>query len=277
MRRLHVHSLSALPAADGTPSLGGRWRPAGKDAEVSLPYGEAHHARTVLRLSAGDAVEVFDDAGRVAVGEVTACGPAGVSVRVGQVRDAGPAGGRDVEVACAVPKGERADLIAEKLGELGVRAWWPLVTARSVVTPGANKVERWNRIAVEAAKQSRRAGVLSVSGACEFAGVLDRAATRGMPKPERGGRVRRRRLVWLSTDPTAAPLLDVLARLDAEERADGGEGPAAVMLFVGPEGGWTAEEEVAFAEAGASPARLTRTVLRVETAAVVAAAVALLE
>ena len=257
IRRLHV---PALADRDTAPAHSGDAHSGGTVVEIDLPDGEARHAASVLRLSAGDAVEVFDDAGRVAGATIVRAGPSGVRVRLGPVRDATGAT-RDVAVASAVPKGDRADWIAEKLGELGVAAWSPVVTARSVVVPGANKVERWRRIAVEAAKQSRRAGVMSVHGPAPLADVL--ASPSGRP-------------VWLSTDPSARPFREVVDRLDADARREGGAGaPAPLLLLVGPEGGWTDAEAELFADAGATPARLTRTVLRVETAAVVAAAMAL--
>src|SRR5687767_15989799 len=84
------------------------------------------------------------------------------SVRVGSVDEAGPRG-LDWTIAAAVPKGDRADWMVEKLSELGVEEFIPLASARSVVLPeGRNKRERWVRIATEAAKQSRRGGVMRV-------------------------------------------------------------------------------------------------------------------
>ena len=231
-RRLHVPPLTE----------------AGK---IDLPPAEAHHARSVLRLRAGEPVELFDDIGRTAAGVIVSTDAAGVRVEVSAVSGPSPAGPR-VSVASAVPKGERADWLVEKLGELGVERWMPLVTARSVVTPGRGKLDRWGRLAVEAAKQSRRAGVMAIGEVTPLAAVL------GAPAVDR---------IWFSTGSTAEPIAAVLAKRQAA-------GP--LTLLVGPEGGWTDEECVALTAAGATAAKLTATVLRVETAAVVGAGVAML-
>ena len=219
--------------------------------EIDLPPAEAHHARTVLRLRAGEAVELFDDAGRTARGVLISVDAEAVRVAV-EAPTVAPPGARRVEVASAVPKGDRADWLVEKLSELGVARWTPLVTARSVVVPGKGKRERWGRIAVEAAKQSRRPGVMAIEAVTPLADAL------AAPDVKR---------LWFSTDPSAAPIAAVLAERQAA---------CPLTLLVGPEGGWTEPECLALTAAGASAAKLTATVLRVETAAVLGAGVAML-
>lgn len=217
--------------------------------EIDLPQAEAHHARAVLRLKAGDPVELFDDAGRTAAGTILLADPSNVRVQVEEPA-AAPSAGRRVAVASAVPKGERADWMVEKLSELGVERWTPLVTARSVVEPKRGKIERWGRIAVEAAKQSRRAGVMAIGDLTPVAEVLGNLEGQA---------------IYFSTDSEAPPVGRLV-----------GEPDQPLLLLVGPEGGWTGEESAAFAAAAVMPAILTSTVLRVETAAVLAAGVALL-
>jgi 16S rRNA (uracil1498-N3)-methyltransferase len=140
--------------------------------------------------------------------------------------------------------------MVEKLSELGVAEFVPLAAARSVVLPeGKAKRERWNRIATEAAKQSRRAGVMRISELTDVATALRRA-----PK------------AWfLSTESSdAAPVARAAAELP---------GDAPLTAFIGPEGGWTDAEREQFVATGATPVRLTTTILRIETAAVATAAV----
>lgn len=250
-RRLHVPSLADLDTD-----------PAGK---LALPSDQAHHARKVLRLSDGDTVELFDDAGRVATGILRMAGRAGRWEAWAEVRSvanppegvvAGSPGGRLV-VASAIPKGDRADWMVEKLSELGVAAWIPLITARGVVVPpggersGGNKAQRWRRLAVESAKQSRRTGVMVVGEAKPLAAALS--------GPDAGAM----RVVLEPGAPT--PLAGLAQRA---------HGHAVTTLLIGPEGGWAPDELVMLAEAGVRQARLTSgTVLRIETAAVAAAAV----
>jgi 16S rRNA (uracil1498-N3)-methyltransferase len=133
----------------------------------------------------------------------------------------------------------------EKLSEVGVSGFIPLATQRSVVLPGGtNKRQRWERIAIESAKQCHRRGVMQLGDLTPLAGAM----TSGW---------------YLSPDPRAVPIVQPLAELKVPE----------LRLFIGPEGGWTDEERGAFDAAGLTPVRLTDTILRIETAAVAAAAV----
>lgn len=225
---------------------------------IELADREAHHLRDVLRLKVGDLVEVFDDEGNVAEADIIRCGAGGVAVAVAQVRataaatlDANPI---ELVVASAVPKGERADWMIEKLSELGVSRFIPLAAARSVVLPeGKNKRDRWIRIATEAARQSRRSGVMSIAPLMKVDDVIQ--ASRGSTG------------LVLSTANDSRPILDVVQSSILHR-------PFSLTLLIGPEGGWTDEELSSCASGGLTGARLTATILRVETAAVAAAAVA---
>jgi 16S rRNA (uracil1498-N3)-methyltransferase len=215
---------------------------------LSLNPAEAHHVRNVLRMQAGDQIELFDDAGATAVATLRQLDSTSAIADVAQITPAASAPG--VVVACAIPKGERADWMVEKLSELGVHRWIPLLTARSVVwASGQNKIQRWRRIAVESAKQSRRAGVMLIDEPAGLSDTLENLPCRN------GAR-------YLSTAPDAPSIVEALST------------PLPTRsVFVGPEGGWAPEELSLFAAQHLTPARLTVTILRVETAAVAAAAV----
>ena len=215
--------------------------------EVALEPAAAHHVRNVLRLTEGTTVELFDNDGATAAAEIIHLEPQ-VIVRIGAVTAA--SGGADLVIASAVPKGERADWMVEKLSELGCARFIPLATARSVVLPeGKNKRDRWLRLATESARQSRRAGVMRID---PLTPLLD-ALRQIDPSADTFN---------LSTESTAEPIVAALT------------GRANVMLFIGPEGGWTGDEIALFSERHVRGLRLTTTILRVETAAVAAAAVA---
>jgi 16S rRNA (uracil1498-N3)-methyltransferase len=211
---------------------------------IALPLAEAHHIRDVLRLTAGATLELFDDAGNIANGVIRHVNPANVVVEVETIATPAAKSGISVMVAAAVPKGDRADWMVEKLTELGVSRFIPLATERSVVLPsGRNKIERWERIAIESAKQSRRAGVMSIDPLTPLEQAIA-TATHG---------------VFLSTAPDAIPI----------SRAT--EQPGQMTIFVGPEGGWSEAEIIRMQSTNFSGVKLTSTILRVETAAVVAA------
>lgn len=213
---------------------------------VVLPEDQAHHARDVLRLGVGDEVELFAADGRSAVGKITETTPGRVVVEVAAVRSGRR--GFELTIASAIPKGSRADWMIEKLSELGAVLFVPLETARSVVHPeGKNKIERWQRLAAESAKQSHRSGVMRIEQMMRLEAFLER---------EYG------RIVYLSTAVGCSRFATVLE-----------QETCSLAILVGPEGGWSPEEVNRFTEAHLTPITLGGTILRVETAAIAAAAV----
>lgn len=209
---------------------------------IALPTDQAKHLTGSRRLRGGALVEAFDAAGRHAVGELTELdGDWALRITAAPQAPAATAAGR-LTVYAAVPKGPRADWMVEKLAELGVGRFVPLVTNRSVVKPGDGKTARWRRLAAEAAKQSRAAVPLDVAEPCPLEDAL---ANLAVPA------------VVLTTERAGEPLATLRPR----------------ALFVGPEGGWTAEELDRFAAVEVKPATLGPSVLRVETAAICGAAI----
>lgn len=210
---------------------------------VSLDQNEAHHVRDVLRLGSGEAIELFDPLGRRALAMLDRVDREQVTAIVDKIDEHQML--RHITVASAVPKNERADWLVEKLSEVGVARWVPLKTDRSVVHPsGTSKVDRWKRIAIESAKQARRPGVMDIGELC----TVESLAFEGLTP------------MVLSTRGDSKPLASA---------SPGGP----VILLVGPEGGWTDAELDALRLRGASEMSLTTTILRIETAAVVAAGI----
>lgn len=179
----------------------------------------------------GEVVTAADGSGRW-----VRCRWAGGSLVVDGEVVSDPAPAPVITVAFAPVKGERPEWAVQKLTELGVDRVVPLITARSVVRwtgeRGAAAVERWRRVAREAAMQSRRS--------------------------------------WLPVVEPAATFGDVAGR-EGAARADVGGGPPSLarpVVLVGPEGGWSDEES----GAGLPVIGLGPNVLRTETAAVAAGA-----
>lgn len=237
--------------------------PAVFPGEILLDESQAHHLRDVLRLKIGSSIELFDAAGMVADAVVTRVDPAGVTVQVDAIERAKTGG--ELIVASAVPKGDRADWMIEKLSELGVARFIPLQTARSVVHPtGSSKRDRWMRLATESAKQSHRAGVMQIDELTALETLLDRDTGLWPVRSTLHGPEAHVTGSWfLSPTDDAIDLRDVMnTQVDR------------LALFIGPEGGWTDEELSRFAHANLTPVKLTATILRVETAAIAAAAIA---
>ncbi|MGD0462523.1 MAG: RsmE family RNA methyltransferase [Tepidisphaeraceae bacterium] len=217
---------------------------------IDLPPAQAHHLRDVLRMSEGAELEIFDSAGASGRGRIVSIAPGSVSIQIEQV-DPPRAQRPPLAVAAAVPKAARADWMIEKLSELCVDRFIPLAAQRSVVLPrGQAKVQRWRRLAEESARQSGRRYVMRIDPLAEPRTVLDQARSENMT-------------AWyLSPADDAVPIFQLA-----------GDMPSGLVLLVGPEGGWSPAEIEAFAAARIVAARITQTILRVETAAVAAAAV----
>ncbi len=216
--------------------------------EYVLTGPEAHHLATVRRFAAGDRVVLFNGDGNDHPAEVVAAD------RKQTVLNVLPAVAADRElpfplhVAAALPKGDRGDFLVEKLTELGVTRFTPLVTERTVVQPKEARLEKLQHAVIEASKQCGRNVMMTVAPLTKWAAFL---ASADLPP------------VRLILHP---PIDDAGQSLTGVEIPEGG-----IVIAVGPEGGF-ADAEVAAAEAaGWARVGLGPRVLRVETAAVVAA------
>ena len=239
----------------------------GPRAPIVLSGGDAHHLTVVRRARAGDRVCVSDGAGTVVEGRLATLSPSAVEVEpLAERQLAKPA--PSVRVFQALAKGAKVDLIVQKLVELGVDEIVIFTSGRSVPQWDARKraqmAARWATIAREAAKQSRRAwlpqtgGPVPAAEAALMAGSGVRSAARSAGEQDGG-------LLLLADESSATPLRDVLPSALAQ--------PCTVV--VGPEGGLTSGERVAFGSAGALPFSLGPQILRTETAALAAAALIL--
>ena len=206
--------------------------------ELRLEGAPAHRLRDVLRLEAGATLAVFDGRGCERDATLTAVARGGVTLRLGAARAAAAEPPVAVTLACAFPRGRRGDWLVEKATELGVAAFAPLVAERSVLRPGDGRLDRWRRIAIEAAEQSGRAVLPAfepVPPPDAVRLIADLEATATIPAALAG----------------AAPLL------------------GGIALYVGPEGGWSPAEREALLAGSARAITLGPRWLRVETAAIV--------
>lgn len=219
---------------------------------VSLPPAESRHAASVLRVKAGREVILFDGKGREANAKVVRVSGREVQVEVETVVRHPFETYRRIALAVAMPRAHRQGFLIEKCTELGVETIWPVLAERSVTKPRKDAIGKWNRRAIEAAKQSGRKWVPVVERPETFEHWLERCdqfeavaiANRGERTPLFGE--------FLETRPTAR----------------------SVLVLVGPEGGWSDREVQLALDAGAVCVSLGEMILRTETAAVAACAVA---
>lgn len=218
---------------------------------VILVADEARHLREVLRLKPGDEVYVFNGAGKEFLSRIEESRRDNARLQIiREVEPARPESQLQLTLALALLKGEKFDLVVQKATELGVTRIVPVMTRYADIRlrdeADANKrVTRWQRIALEAAKQSGRAVVPTVASVIAFASLIER----------QGGSTC---LMFSERDGQS------LVRTK-EDRAPGAN---AITALVGSEGGWSDEELAAARAAGWNLVTLGGRTLRAETAAI---------
>ena len=215
-----------------------------------LDSRESHHLVRVFRARVGDSVEVLDGYGRRYLGRIELADAKGVRVAVDSVEVSAPAGPR-VTLIQSMPKGKTMDLILRMATEIGATAVQPVFTRQSEVQMEGSrlnsKVEKWRLTMVEACKQCGLSLLPELAQPLKLEQWLDSHA-----RPERELRI------VASLEAGSLPLLDVLQSLAAVP---------SIVIAVGPEGDFTAQEYAGLRDAGFQPVRLGANVLRAETAA----------
>jgi 16S rRNA (uracil1498-N3)-methyltransferase len=224
------------------------------DKIVTLSAEESRHLRDVLRLQPGDEVYVFDGTGQEYRGVIADVDRDRVRLdSVEQVEPARPESPLDLTLGVALLKGEKFDLVVQKATELGVSRVVPVLTTRADVrirdaVEATRKTERWQRIALESAKQCGRARLMEVDAPIAFESLISR--------PSRDGELR---LMFAERD--GASVTGLVTNLQSR--------PAGVFALVGSEGGWS-DAEIAHARAQHwDILTLGGRTLRAETAAIV--------
>ena len=222
----------------------------GDTAQLTGP--EAHHLRTVLRLSPGDPIIFFDGTGaryqarieRILKDRVTA-------TIYGQDRDL-PAKVR-LHLGQALLKGQKMDLILQKATELGVEAIWPFSSEHGIRKPlRETQLERWQRIVLEACKQCDRAKPPEIEDT--------------------------REITELMTHPPACDVKLIFWEHEAQQTlpevlADQATECRSVLFLLGPEGGFSEAEVACARQEGFRPVSLGPRILRAETATLAATAI----
>jgi 16S rRNA (uracil1498-N3)-methyltransferase len=225
------------------------------DTTATLTGQQADHLRRVLRAERGQVFDVLAN-GFLHRAEITAITDSGVTFELFEELEADAA--LPVHLLLAVIKFDHYEWGLEKATELGAARVTPVLARRTdkhLAQAAAKRSERWRRILLEAAKQSRRSDLpeLDEPQALKAALGLASAPTKLL-------------LAETEQDKTLRAAL---------ERDTAGNGPdaernRALTLAIGPEGGWAPEEMSAFAAAGFKPVTLGPRILRAETAALAA-------
>jgi 16S rRNA (uracil1498-N3)-methyltransferase len=215
---------------------------------VHVEGAELHHMRDVLRLAVGRGVSILDKDGGEHFGTLMRYERDRATIQIESSR--APQIRPRIILATAIVKGPRMDFVVEKAAELGAAELWPIVAAHSIVrAPGTERLLRWRRLALAAAKQSHSQRPMDVLPPMNFADLI-----RAVPKDT----------LAVICAANSEPLGDAIRRLK----------PRTILIAVGPEGGFDASERDAAARAGFVAAGLGANRLRSETAALAAVSIA---
>lgn len=222
------------------------------DAVISLPKELAHQVRDVLHLQVGEQIVLLDNSGDEIPATVASVSKSAVDVRLLE-RRAGKSESNVRIILCqGLLKSARFEWILEKGTELGVSTFAPILCRRSMAgleDAGTSKIQRWQRIITEAAEQSGRARLpelLPIRPLKDALSNIPPGALALMP--------------W--EEERAVLLRDVLKSSSS----------LTVVLFIGPEGGLTADEVKLARQHGVQIVSLGPRILRAETAALAAVA-----
>jgi 16S rRNA (uracil1498-N3)-methyltransferase len=217
---------------------------------VTLAQDEARYLREVLRLRSDDEVYVFNGEGKEFHCRIEESRRDTTRLKViAEVSPARSESPLQLTLAVALLKGEKFDLVVQKSTELGVSRILPVVTMRADVRlrdqcDVVKRVARWQRIALEAAKQSGRAVVPPVLAPTTFGELIQSGGSNGLMFSERDGQ----------------SLLETKQELPANL--------STLTALVGSEGGWTDEEIAMARDAEWTIVTLGGRTLRAETAAI---------
>jgi 16S rRNA (uracil1498-N3)-methyltransferase len=211
-----------------------------------LPPAAAHHAHRVLRLRAGDAVQVFDGKGHACDATINSISGKQVDLNIIKTSGAQVHAPLYIVLAQAMTSSEKMDWIMQKATELGAAEVQPVQTRRSVAKLSQERAEKrtehWRGVVIAACEQSGRNDLMQVHAPLELSHWLAHS------KKEEGSKF--------------ILLPDGAGAMHAQARPSG-----RVTLLIGPEGGFSPDEALIAKQSGFTPVLLGPRVLRTETAA----------
>ncbi|MEG3908783.1 RsmE family RNA methyltransferase [Microcoleus sp. w2-18bC1] len=260
------------------------------DRQIDLTREQQHYLNRVLRLQAGDRFIAMDGRGHwwLAVLEVRETGLFALIVEEIAVNRELPV---EVTLMAALPKGNGFDEVVRQATELGVVSIVPVTSDRTLLKPSDQKVERWRRIAAEAAEQSERQIVPTILEPVSFdVAVKDCGQKYRFICVARG----ENRHLWdclIGLEPPQPPLVRGEQEIEPPQPLVRGEqelepaqptfvgavppcppprGELSIVIAIGPEGGWTEGEVERALEFDFEPVSLGSRILRAVTAPIVA-------
>lgn len=222
---------------------------------VWIDSSESHHIIHVKRLKIGDKIILFNGMGDERNAEIIELKGNRIKVRIG--RDTVVNKGNDsvkIDIAFAIPKGKRSHFLVQKCTELGVRRLIPIHYERSVVRlkpERPEKIEKWQRIAIETSKQCGRNVITEISSSMDFCNFIRNAESYDLS-------------IFACNQTDSNNLKNTL---------HGHVKVNSIICLIGPEGGFTSNEIEMAKKAGCKFVSLGQRTLRVETAAIAVSAI----
>ena len=210
---------------------------------IVLDGPEAHHLSHVRRLGIGDEALLFNGDGREYRAIVASIAKREVELNIIEVNASDREIGFRLQVACALPKGDRLDFLIEKLTELGATDFTPLLAERSIVVARESKIEKLQRAVIESSKQCGRNVLMNIHSPLRF---VEWCGLDNLPESR-----------WIAHPGGESIALRPIAK-------------SGVAIAIGPEGGFTDQEVSAAMQAGFCRVSLGPRILRIETAALAA-------
>jgi 16S rRNA (uracil1498-N3)-methyltransferase len=214
------------------------------NSNIKLTTEQHHYLTRVIRLQNGAQFQVIDGAGKLYLAEIT--DDTAQIIQLITTDDLELP--QPVTLICALPKGNNFDDIVRACTELGVTEIIPALSDRTLLQPSPQKLQRWRKIAQEAAEQSERSLIPTIAEPLALTAIFDRipAVAHKYICEARGEHPHL--LTCLQSTPITEP----------------------IVLAIGPEGGWTDGELDRAIKSGFQPVSLGRRILRTITAPIVA-------
>lgn len=230
---------------------------------IVITDDDAHHINRVMRMKENDKVIVSDNESQVVIASIIELGTKSVKLEIIESIASSSEANWQVAIAQALPKGDKMELIVQKCTEIGATQFIPFESQRVIVQydhkKEAKRIERWQKIAKEAAEQAHRSKIPNVEATLSFKQLIQQ--------------FHQYDLVLFCYEETGKgkegqSIKDVLQafKLEIEQQSS----PIRILVIAGSEGGFTEQEAIQAKEAGAKLVGLGKRILRAETAGLVA-------
>ena len=229
------------------------------DTYIEIVGSDVNHLKNVLRFKKGDNLLISSGDNVDYICHISEMYDDKIIALIDSIDNVGKELPSKVYLFQGLPKGDKMELIIQKMTELGVHQIIPVAMKRSVVKLDSkkegNKIKRWNLIAESAAKQSKRSIIPEITGVCGFKEAIEFADSLDV------------KLLPYECADGMSKTKNIINNIKKGQ---------SVAIFIGPEGGFEEKEVLAAQEVGALTVSLGKRILRTETAAITAVGMCML-